>query len=130
MPDLATLDDGLVVLAGGVRFCLEAVSVLCVVAGLLSTLRLLLASRRLFGRGDFPFTKIRLGFGAWLSLALECQLGADIVATTITPNTTTLIQLGVVALIRTFLNIFLAREMETEQRLERQAQGLPTEPRT
>jgi uncharacterized membrane protein len=51
-------------------------------------------------------------------LALEFQLGADIVATTINPSDTNLIQLAVIALIRTFLNIFLGREIEAEQRWE------------
>jgi uncharacterized membrane protein len=54
-------------------------------------------------------------FGTWLSLALEFQLGADIVATTTSPNRDTLIRLAVVALIRTFLNVFLARELEAER---------------
>jgi uncharacterized membrane protein len=53
-----------------------------------------------------------------LALALEFQLGADIVATTTSPTETNLIQLGVIAVIRTFLNIFLSREIEAEQRWE------------
>ena len=57
---------------------------------------------------------MRLRFGAWLSLALEFQLGADIVATTTTPSGAHLIQLGVVAVIRTLLNVFLARDLEAE----------------
>ncbi len=56
-------------------------------------------------------------FGSWLSLALEFQLGADIVATTASPNRDNLIQLAVVAVIRTFLNVFLERELEAAQRL-------------
>jgi uncharacterized membrane protein len=70
-----------------------------------------------------PTTGIRLTFGSWLSMALEFQLGADIVATTVSPSPTHLIQLGVVALIRTFLNVFLGREIEMEQRIEREAAG-------
>ncbi|MCT0207135.1 DUF1622 domain-containing protein [Synechococcus sp. CS-1332] len=44
-----------------------------------------------------------------VSMALVFQLGADIVATTTSPSGQNLIQLGVVAVIRTFLNLFLAR---------------------
>jgi len=40
------------------------------------------------------------------------------VATTISPSETNLIQLGVIAVIRTLLNIFLGRELEAEQRWE------------
>ena len=69
-----------------------------------------------------PSNRARLTFGSWLALALEFQLGADIVATTVSPSPTHLIQLGVVALIRTFLNIFLGREIEAERRLEEEEQ--------
>ncbi len=54
-------------------------------------------------------------------MALEFQLGADVVSTTTAPSQANLIQLGVVAVIRTFLNIFLGREIEVEQRIEREA---------
>ncbi|ABB57358.1 DUF1622 domain-containing protein [Synechococcus elongatus] len=127
MPELAPFEYGLAVLAMGIRLCLESLSVLCVVAGLLSTLRLSGLLRRQFWRNEPPFTRIRLTFGGWLSLALEFQLGADIVATTTSPSTRSLLQLGAVALIRTFLNFFLAREMEMEQRLEQQTQGAQAE---
>lgn len=127
MPELAPLEHGLAVLAVGIRLCLESLSVLCVVAGLLATLRLTGLLRRQFWRSEPPFTRIRLTFGGWLSLALEFQLGADIVATTTSPTAGALIQLGAVALIRTFLNFFLARELEMEQRLEQQAQGAQPE---
>ena len=53
-------------------------------------------------------------------MALEFQLGADIVATTTSPSGENLIQLGAVAVIRTFLNYFLAKEVEAERQLERQ----------
>jgi uncharacterized membrane protein len=51
-------------------------------------------------------------------MALEFQLGADIVSTTTSPSERNLLQLALVAVIRTFLNVFLAREIESEQRLE------------
>jgi uncharacterized membrane protein len=47
-------------------------------------------------------------------MALEFQLAADIVATTISPNGQQLIQLAAIALIRTFLNIALSREAQAE----------------
>lgn len=51
-------------------------------------------------------------------MALEYQLAADIVATTTVPSDENLIKLAAVALIRTFLNVFLGREVEAEQKLE------------
>jgi uncharacterized membrane protein len=48
----------------------------------------------------------------WLALALEFQLGADILSTTVAPTFDSLGKLGILALIRTFLNYFLTRELE------------------
>lgn len=114
-------------LAALVRFTLETLSVLCVVGGVIATFRLAWpfppSPRRLRRRS---FSALRLSFGSWLSMALEFQLGADIVATTTAPTGQNLIQLAVVAVIRTFLNLFLAREIEAEQRLEaRRAEAQP-----
>ena len=110
----------LVPLATATRLLLECLSVLTVLAGLLATASGALASfsGRLPRR---PSNRARLSFGSWLALALEFQLGADIVSTTINPSGQHLFQLGVVAVIRTLLNWFLAREISAEQALERQA---------
>ncbi len=110
-------------LAGTVRFLLELLSVGAVVVGLVATARqvvLAVGRRRSSLR---PSAGARLTFGSWLSMALEFQLGADIVATTTAPSGANLLQLGAVALIRTFLNVFLARELEAEAKLERQISG-------
>jgi uncharacterized membrane protein len=111
----------LLVLAGGLRFVLEALSVATVLLGLLATVSQLLGRRR----PRRSLAAARLTFGSWLSMALEFQLGADIVATTTTPSGPNLIQLAVVAVIRTFLNVFLARELEAETRLERESAAGP-----
>jgi uncharacterized membrane protein len=121
MPWLESSETLLQGLAGVVRFGLETLSVLCVVGGVVATFGLAwsyLPSLR--HRSRRPSSTIRLTFGSWLSMALEFQLGADIVATTTAPSGQNLIQLAVVAVIRTFLNLFLAREIEAEQRLEAQ----------
>jgi uncharacterized membrane protein len=51
-------------------------------------------------------------FGVWLLLGLEFQLGADIIRTAIAPTWTEIGQLGAIALIRTFLNYYLKRDLE------------------
>ncbi len=61
-------------------------------------------------RNTLSFKHLRLHFGMWLQLALELQLGADILATTVAPSFEVLYKLAIVALIRTFLNYFLNRE--------------------
>lgn len=116
---LATVEEVLVPLARASSLLLEALSVLAVLGGLvaISGEALPRLGRRLPRR---PSNRARLTFASWLALALEFQLGADIVATTVSPSQNHLIQLGVVALIRTFLNAFLGREIEAERRLEEQ----------
>lgn len=53
-----------------------------------------------------------LGLARWLVLGLEFMLAADIVRTVIEPSWVELGQLGATALIRTFLNYFLERDLE------------------
>ena len=112
-------------LAGGLRFVLEALSVATVLLGLVATASQLLNNSMGWRRQRRSLAGARITFGSWLSMALEFQLGADIVATTTAPTGPNLIQLGVVAVIRTFLNVFLARELETESRLERESANGP-----
>ena len=62
-----------------------------------------------------PFKRkkmIWLRFGVWLLLGLEFELAADIVRTAIAPNWSELGQLAAIAVIRTFLNYFLDRDVE------------------
>ncbi|HEU4700064.1 MAG TPA: DUF1622 domain-containing protein [Gemmatimonadales bacterium] len=80
-----------------------------------------------FSRGRREgYTGIRLTLARYLALALEFQLAADILSTAIAPSWTQIGKLGAIAVIRTGLNYFLEREMEselarTEQRFERAA---------
>jgi uncharacterized membrane protein len=61
------------------------------------------------------YNRIRLVLSRYLALALEFQLGADIIATAVAPTWDQIGQLGAVAFIRTALNYFLSREMKEEQ---------------
>lgn len=63
------------------------------------------------------FTGVRLTLARYLALALEFQLGADILSTAIAPSWNQIGQLGVIAVIRTALNFFLSREMKEERKL-------------
>lgn len=85
---------------------LEASSVFCIILGFFLTF--------VGGLSKRQFINIRLQFGTWLSLALEFQLGADILATTIAPKSDDLIKLVVLAVVRTFLNFFLQKEIKEE----------------
>jgi len=94
---------------------LNSISLLCILAGVvLSLLRSI--SERKRSPGDHPLhTYFRMTFGGWLVVALEFQLAADIVGTIVAPTTAHLVELGAIAVIRTFLNYFLGKELSEEK---------------
>lgn len=101
------------------RLILEYLSVLCVGVGLIAVFSSTGPLRSLLRRHlpphllqRQPLTAARLTFGGWLALALEFQLGADVVQTTISREIADLIALASVALVRTFLNYFLGLELQ------------------
>jgi uncharacterized membrane protein len=51
-------------------------------------------------------------FGMWLLLALEFELAADIVRSVMSPTWQDIGELGAIAVIRTFLNFFLEKDLE------------------
>lgn len=57
--------------------------------------------------------EIRLRLGRWLALALELLLGADILRTAVAPSWSEIGQLAAIAAIRTALNYFLQKEIES-----------------
>jgi uncharacterized membrane protein len=65
---------------------------------------------------ETDFNAIRLTLARYLALALEFQLGADILSTAIAPSWQEIGKLGAIAVIRTGLNFFLSREMKEEKK--------------
>ena len=61
------------------------------------------------------YVEVRQILVRYLALALEFQLGADILSTAITPSWDQIGKLGAIATIRTGLNYFLMREMNVER---------------
>jgi uncharacterized membrane protein len=57
------------------------------------------------------FREILVRYGRWLVAGLTFQLAADIVETSIAPSWQEVGQLGAIAVIRTFLNFFLERDL-------------------
>ncbi len=72
--------------------------------------------RALWARRTTDFNAIRLTLSRYLALALEFQLGADILSTAVAPSWDQIGRLGAIAVIRTALNFFLSREMAEERR--------------
>lgn len=55
--------------------------------------------------------RIWLDYARWLVAGLTLQIGADILESSIAPTWHAIAQLGAIALIRTFLNYFLERDI-------------------
>jgi|WetSurMetagenome_2_1015567.scaffolds.fasta_scaffold324057_2 uncharacterized membrane protein len=107
----------------GISLVLEITSVICIAVGLVVSIML---AFKLMKDTKTPFhNRMRMKFGGWLALALEFQLASDIVKTTVSPTYENLIIVGAVAVIRTFLNYFLSREMKEEM----ESQRIFTEPK-
>jgi uncharacterized membrane protein len=118
---METLEMVLEEIVRAVALALELTAVLCIVAGFIQTFILLLKS----GQAHYSplYNRLRLKFGGWLALALEFQLASDIIKTTVAPTYEHLIQLGAIAIIRTFLNYFLSKELNELPELIRKNTG-------
>ena len=99
------------------RLGVETLGALIVTLGVILAAALFL--RALALRQTADFNAIRLTLARYLALALEFQLGADILSTAVAPSWTEIGKLGAVAVIRTGLNYFLSKEMKEEQAAER-----------
>jgi uncharacterized membrane protein len=91
----------------------EVVAVLVIAYGAVeAVLALIFRQRRDPVHPFAPKKQIWLKFGVWLLLGLEFELAADIVRTAIAPTWHDIGQLASIALIRTFLNYFLEKDIE------------------
>jgi uncharacterized membrane protein len=68
--------------------------------------------RRTSERGEVR-DQIRFGLGRWLALGLEFELAADILRTAVAPTWNEIGQLAAIAVLRTALNFFLQKEIES-----------------
>jgi uncharacterized membrane protein len=66
--------------------------------------------------GDQLARRAWLRYARWLVAALTLQLAADIIETSISTSWETIGRVGAIAVIRTFLNYFLERDVEQQQR--------------
>ncbi len=98
-------------IAGSIALGLDAAGTLLIAVGAIKALILSLGP--IVTRRQVPGARraARIEFGVWLLLGLEFQLGADIVSTGISPTWVAIGQLGAIAVIRTFLNYFLERDI-------------------
>jgi len=97
----------------GLRLVVEAMGAAVIVIGLLATLRVLWA--RPSGQAS-RLGAARITFARYLTFALELQLAADILSTSVSPSWDQIGKLAAIAVIRTALNFFLTQEMKAEER--------------
>jgi uncharacterized membrane protein len=71
--------------------------------------------------GEVPKEGIRLSLGRSLALALEFQVGADILGTALNPSWRDVEVLGAIVILRTVLNFFLQRELREAAKREAEA---------
>jgi uncharacterized membrane protein len=91
----------------------EAIGAVVIMVGVLVTFGIwVLSELRL---RPVSYERVRLGLARFLALGLEFQLGADILATAVSPTFEEIGKLGAIATIRTALNYFLAQEIARER---------------
>ncbi|QHI99661.1 DUF1622 domain-containing protein [Xylophilus rhododendri] len=96
------------------RLFVEALGAATICVGLLATLRVLLS--RLSAGGGRPHGQARVTFARYLTFALELQLAADVLSTSVSPSWDQIGKLAAIAVIRTALNFFLRQEMQEQGR--------------
>jgi uncharacterized membrane protein len=99
-------------IASHVALGLEVFSVIVIAVGAIESAYQILGP--LLARTVAPGSRRRawLSLGRWLLLGLEFMLAADVVRTAISPDWQDIGQLAAIAVIRTFLNFFLERDLD------------------
>jgi len=90
------------------KLAVEAVGALVIGIGMLLAAWRFIAA---FPPVIVTFADVRLTLARFLAIALEFQLGADILSTAVAPTWDAIGKLAAVAVIRTALNYFLSRDM-------------------
>jgi uncharacterized membrane protein len=112
------MKDILVRFAESAALLAEGAAVFIVAFGSIEALIKLLARGMTPGTTHGVRKAIWRRFGMWLLLGLEFQLAADIIQSVVSPTWQDIGELAAIAVIRTFLNYFLERDMENAE-LER-----------
>jgi len=107
-------EDTVVIAVQWLKLGVELVGAMIIALGIITAGSLLV--KALVARRTADFTSIRLVLARYLALALEFQLGADILSTAIAPSWEQIGKLGAIAVIRTALNFFLSKEMDDERK--------------
>ena len=91
------------------KLAVEAIGALVIGLGMLLAAWRFVAG---FPPAALTFADVRLTLARFLAIALEFQLGADILSTAVAPTWDAIGKLAAVAVIRTALNYFLTRDLQ------------------
>lgn len=103
------IEAQIILIVGWVKLAIEVLGASLVTIGVCVAIVYLL--RNVITRQSEDFSPARLILARYLSLALEFQLGADILGTAVSPSWDQIGKLAAVAVIRTGLNYFLMVEL-------------------
>jgi uncharacterized membrane protein len=101
-----------------------------VVVDFMALIVILVGTFEAFIRGGFVLVSSQSGherrdvwlrYARWLVAGLTFQLAADIIETSITPSWEEIAKVGAIAVIRTFLNFFLERDLSEVRERERES---------
>jgi uncharacterized membrane protein len=105
------------------EYAIVAIDFVALAVIVLGTLQSLVSVGRSFFAGSFGQEKraIWLNYARWLIAGLTFQLGSDIIETSITNDWQSIVRVAAIAVVRTFLNYFLERDLAEVRERERAA---------
>ncbi|MEM6467973.1 MAG: DUF1622 domain-containing protein [Planctomycetota bacterium] len=113
MPDTTSIvEHNVILIVGWVKLAIEVFGATLVTIGVCVAIVHWIRTVRSGKEQDFAQTRLILA--RYLSLALEFQLGADILGTAVSPSWDHIGKLAAVAIIRTGLNYFLMMEIKAQ----------------
>ena len=113
MPETSIIESNIILIVSWIKLGIEVLGAALVTTGVCVAIVHLVGT--LVRRQSEDFAPTRLILARYLSLALEFQLGADILGTAVSPSWDHIGKLAAVAVIRTGLNYFLMMEIKAQQ---------------
>ncbi len=93
------------------KHAIVVINAMALIVIVIGTIEAFVRGLRALLQADSDHREVWIRYGRWLVAGLTFQLGADIIETSITPNWEDIGRLAAVAVIRTFLNFVLNREL-------------------